>query len=701
MYEELFQTTDRPFRATPDCRFYFPFDSMEQTRQTVLRAVRRAEGPVAVMGGVGLGKSFLAAMLSEDLADRFDVVRLHAARLCSRRAMLQNILFELQLPYRDLSEGELRLSLMERMEPSPGHAAEGLALIVDEAQTLPTKLLEELRLITNFARAGQSRARLVLLGSMQLEETLALPEMSSFNQRLAARCFLQPMNRVQTADFVRHQFTCANVDPKQTITRDALENVYIASEGIPRLVNQVMDHALILAIASDQYPISAALIQEAWADLQQLPMSWNQDEPAASSPVEFGSIDDLDQDFELEPEGMDELDTPTQSKMNWPAPSDLEDFGPAAEPPQIQVRAATKGRVVFDASTMFSKPTGAGVSSTSGKATTNSPSTQAIQASAPPMSMQSAIVMPGDQDLFIFREDDDASNSVSDSTIVRNMFAAWNPAPETYSFEIELPISGQSDSSSPTADFEESDYQLAAWPEDINPTAVPMPIARQYEPVTADPFGQDFDEEFEVEASDVQRWQAKERERLQAARAEAAKDQRSSVQKISPTTSSPIARKNSNEPEVTFDSESPNTESLNTESVMVQPNYTPDTPFVAMTATGAVDERLYAEIEDLISQLNFSAFSVEMDTVEQISPECIRQAAAAHRLDDEAGQRQVIPMKRADNTSVSPSMMDDDRDLLIVEEEVPVSMRHQAASIPTIPSTPNVSYPDLFQQLRG
>ncbi len=118
----------------------------------------------------------------------------------------------------------------------------------------------------------------MLIGSLQLEETLALPEMSSFNQRLAARCFLQPMNRVQTADFVRHQFTCAGVDPKQIITRDALENVYIASEGIPRLVNQVMDHALILAIAGDQYPISASLIQEAWSDLQQLPMSWNQAE---------------------------------------------------------------------------------------------------------------------------------------------------------------------------------------------------------------------------------------------------------------------------------------------------------------------------------------------------------------------------------------------------------------------------------------
>lgn len=682
MYEELFQTTDRPFRATPDVRFYFPFDSMEQTRQTVLRAVRRAEGPVAVMGGIGLGKSFLASMLTEDLTDRFDVVRLHAARLCSRRAMLQNILFELQMAYRDLSEGELRLSLMERMEPSPGHAAEGLALIVDEAQTLPTKLLEELRLITNFARGGQARARLVLIGSLQLEETLALPEMSSFNQRLAARCFLQPMNRVQTADFVRHQFTCAGVDPKQIITRDALENVYIASEGIPRLVNQVMDHALILAIASDQYPISAALIQEAWSDLQQLPMSWNQPEPVQSAPVEFGSIDDLDQDFELEPEGMEELDSPVQSKLNWPAPSDLEDFGPTAETPMVQVKSAAPGRVVFDASTMFSNRT-----------TSTSKNDASMAATS------SSMAMPGDQDMFIFREEDPTASS-NDSTVVRNMFAAWNPAPDTYSFEIELPISALGMSSQEPAEFEESDYKLAAWPEENNPTAVPMPIAQQTEPQSVDPFGQDFDEEFEVEATDVQRWQARERQRAQASRPQSQTNSVNSATRPMPSVAGMTSDSYSNDTFETSETDE-SYEALTSESVMVAPNYMPDTPFVAMTATGAVDERLYAEIEDMISQLNFSAFSVEMDTVEQISPECIRQAAAAQYFKEDPSDCQILPMKRIDSAEINPSLMDDDRDLLIVEEEVPGSMRHQAPTAAVVPSTPNVSYPDLFQQLRG
>ncbi len=312
MHEELFHSPDRPFRATPDARCYFAHDNIETARQTVVRAVQRAEGPVMVLGGAGLGKSILGMVVVDDLSQRFDVVTLNAARLCSRRALLQSILFELQLPYRDLSEGDLRLSILARLEPSDQHAPDGVLILVDEAHTLPAKLLDELRLITNFTRNHQPRARLVLIGSLRLEHTFAEPQMESFNQRLAARCYLQPMNRQQTSDYVRYQMTRAGLKPRELITDEAIQTVYAASEGVPRLTNQIMDHALVLAITRNQCPISAALVEEAWADLQQLPAPWHSGAErltagsqteneanyavatAGGIPVEFGSLDEDD-----------------------------------------------------------------------------------------------------------------------------------------------------------------------------------------------------------------------------------------------------------------------------------------------------------------------------------------------------------------------------------------------------------------------
>lgn len=300
MYDAILQSSARPFRATPDARFYFPHDSIESALQKVTRAIRRAEGPVMVLGAAGLGKSLLGELAANELRDEFDVVKLHSARLCSRKALLQNILFELQLPYRNLSEGELRLSILDRLEPNPQNAPGGVFIVVDEAHTLPTKLLEELRLITNFTRDGAPRARLLLIGGMQLEDALSEPYMESFNQRLAARCYLAPMTRAQTAQYVEHQIAAAGYDTKKFIDDDAIQAVCAASEGVPRLANQIMDHALVLANTVQQSPITVQLIEEAWADLQQLPAPWKSSadvQAEAVNEVEFGALEEEDPEF--------------------------------------------------------------------------------------------------------------------------------------------------------------------------------------------------------------------------------------------------------------------------------------------------------------------------------------------------------------------------------------------------------------------
>ncbi|MEM7474193.1 MAG: hypothetical protein AAF483_04315 [Planctomycetota bacterium] len=113
-----------------------------------------------------------------------------------------------------------------------------------------------------------------MLGNLQLEETFASPEFESFNQRLAARCYLSPMSEGDTKAFVEHQLRCVNIEPNQFISSDALLSVYAGSEGVPRIANQIVDQAIILAMTQYTFPITGQIIEEAWADLQQLPAPW-------------------------------------------------------------------------------------------------------------------------------------------------------------------------------------------------------------------------------------------------------------------------------------------------------------------------------------------------------------------------------------------------------------------------------------------
>jgi hypothetical protein len=174
-----------------------------------------------------------------------------------------------------------------------------MLLIVDEAHMLPLRLLEEIRLITNLVRQGQPRVRLLLAGGLLLDERLAAPRMESLNQRVVARCYLQAMSREETVQYVRAQLRAVGGDPDRIFSPAALPAIYHATNGIPRLVNQVCDHVLLLAAIGRRATVDVPGVEEAWADLQQLPTPWNQEEAprdgAPQSPrdiLEFGQLDD-------------------------------------------------------------------------------------------------------------------------------------------------------------------------------------------------------------------------------------------------------------------------------------------------------------------------------------------------------------------------------------------------------------------------
>jgi type II secretory pathway predicted ATPase ExeA len=338
---QLAERDERVFPSYPQVARYFPASSIEDARQRLGRAIERGDGPGLVIGGPGTGKSLLLQVLASQYHERFDVVLPACARLCTRRALIQAILFELGLPYRVRDEGDLRLSLLDHLL-SREECPTGLLLLVDEAQTLSPALLDELRVLTNLVRGGTPRVRLVLAGSSVLEECFAHPELESFSQRLSARCYLGPFGREETAQFVRAQVAASSASPDEIFANDAWEAIFEATDGVPRLINQLCDRALVEACATNRSRIDRRIIQAAWADIQQLPTPWDTPAPttAPSAPlqvVEFGDLadepipdripDDLllversddDELLDAEQTELDEVDDEVITKFSDPA----------------------------------------------------------------------------------------------------------------------------------------------------------------------------------------------------------------------------------------------------------------------------------------------------------------------------------------------------------------------------------------------
>ncbi|MDX1929288.1 MAG: AAA family ATPase [Pirellulaceae bacterium] len=742
MYEALLQSADRPFRATPDTKFYFPSDSIEQARQTVVRAILRAEGPCLVLGGAGLGKTMLCQVIANDVYGRFDIVKLHASGLCSRRALLQSILFELQLPYRGLSEGELRMSIMDRLSPSPETAPSGILLLVDEAHTLSPKLLEELRLITNFARNGQPRARLVLIGNMRLEDTFAHPQMDSFNQRLAARCYLQPMTRDQTLEFVRHQLRTVQIEPGTIVTNDALRTLFAASEGVPRLVNQLMDHALVLGIAAGQCPISASMIEEAWSDLQQLPAPWHSSNApdkstAPAAQIEFGELRDEDDDTFSESTAA-AIDAPSPFVKAITAPTipiadtrysdDVDDeamyqlaaddepidvitrgpkqnFFAAFEPIGIQASIAeddeddsdispddqlvseitgsdslpSQDRVVFDASKAFGF----------NRHQTTFPRGTEPLAQASPFVAQTSRLEP--------------KVEVTISPLPSNFFGSYTSDADI--LDIDDGAEGLADS-----------YDVHSVWENDPPIREPRRESIQPAPrtLTIDEnklFGEDFEEEISiVNANKVSA--GKERRIFEprpvetaaemplAARHAAAEEQLAAMesQHAEPEDARPYEDAEQAKRFATASSKKNNLDGF----ADIASSWTVD-----VAATESEREiALHTEIEDLVSQLNFSAFAIEPYSVEQIEIDYERSVPTskqAQTVRDE--ERETIytlhtsATTEMDDDIHSNLSLDDDRDLLVIEEELPVSNRMTAEQLDA-PIVKATGYSQLFAKLR-
>lgn len=303
MYEQIFNFNSRPFTSAPFVKHYFASESMHQALVQTRQSIDRGAGPVVVVGEAGTGKSLLLAMLETQYQQQFSVANLGCVRLDKRESLLQAILFTLGQPHQGMSEGDLRFALIDYLKPAD-RCPNGVLLLIDDAQTLGAGLMDEVKLITNFVHDGQPRVRLVLAGTQKLEDVLADPRLQSLNQRISARCFLTTLTRDETADYIREHIARVGGLDDQVFDADALKAIHECSGGCPRLINQICEHALM--IAGTQLPdhfVTEKCAREAWNDVQGIPGSWSAPADTQTNTselqsdeswtvIEFGQLDD-------------------------------------------------------------------------------------------------------------------------------------------------------------------------------------------------------------------------------------------------------------------------------------------------------------------------------------------------------------------------------------------------------------------------
>jgi general secretion pathway protein A len=168
---------------------------------------------------------------------------------------------------------ELSASIQQRREVG------GMtALIVDEAQSLPPALLEEVRLMANIETATEKLLPVVLVGQPELAGRLNEPALRQLKQRVALRCALTPLDLRETAAYIATRIRTAGGDSSRVFTREAVETIYERSRGIPRTISVICDNALVSGFAMDVRPVSREVVLEVCRDFDLQPQA--RSEPA-------------------------------------------------------------------------------------------------------------------------------------------------------------------------------------------------------------------------------------------------------------------------------------------------------------------------------------------------------------------------------------------------------------------------------------
>jgi len=285
MYETHFGLRQRPFRAIPNKECYYPATSHERVLAQLIQAIHDDEGLALLTGEPGTGKTLVGHCLLDRLGDKVTTAFLTHSYCGSRAGLLQALLYDLSLPFEGKGEQELRLALTEFLLKNY-ESGRRTILVLDEAQNLTPELLEEVRMLSNLEGRQGKAFQVVLLAQPAILETLELPALAAFDQRLAVRARLELLGLHEAADYVVHHLRVEGGNPDEIVSDEALQILAQGTRGVPRLLNRAMNQALALACTAGEEMVDAEAAMEALAQigLAESEMGETEDQPEVLAP---------------------------------------------------------------------------------------------------------------------------------------------------------------------------------------------------------------------------------------------------------------------------------------------------------------------------------------------------------------------------------------------------------------------------------
>ena len=267
MYESFYGLNERPFSLTPDPRFLFMTPGHREALSNLTYGIASARAITLLTGEAGTGKTTLLRTALAKAGPNTEYVLVSNPTL-TRAEFVHFVASKLKMTANAAQSKSAWLLELEQLLRERHARGMTTALLLDEAQSLPIELLEEVRLLSNIETDTEKLLPIVLVGQPELAARINEPSLRQLKQRVALRCELTTFDKESTARYIANRIRVAGGTPAQIFTRDAVLLIHQASRGLPRTINVLCDNALLSGFATNERPVGSRIVSEVCRDFQ-------------------------------------------------------------------------------------------------------------------------------------------------------------------------------------------------------------------------------------------------------------------------------------------------------------------------------------------------------------------------------------------------------------------------------------------------